>query len=674
MATYNRPGVYIQEVPLQQSVSVVDTATAIGGFSGTFPSGPAGVPTLVTTWTQFTKTFGGLNDSYPATWAVYNFFANHGTSLYVNRVVSSTAAKGAVTLTDGSGTSTTTTATVTAAAASAGTITYTATNTYSAGQTVSVTGLNGSVTITGITATGTAVTYATASTTGLSSGQSITITGATTSGFNGTYTITGVVTNTSFTVTSTATGSSSTATGTYSSAFNLTGVAIATASSSQFTVTSATTDRSVSSASGTATVVTTTPSNNAIVLTAKNEGTWSSSYSVLASPSGSTGRFNLSIFYTVVQNGQSSTSTVERYSDLSMTASDSNYFIAVINSYSSIVTAALASNNTVTNGTAIYAPTTSATTATSFSGGLDGTTPVVLDYKNGWSNFDSVNNALVLYAADAPYRTLAADTYQMHADAMIYAAGRTDCFVVVDTPSQIANAALAQGAVTSTALLAAGATSGNIAAAYWPWINIPDPTKIQGATRLQAPGAAVVGQYLATDASRGPAKTPAGLLNKIALAVSTEHSFTNAELDALNTSIDPVNTIRQAPGAGIVIMGGRTLDGSPNNRYINIRRSLIYIEKQMNNLSQFAVFENNDSILWNKLQTVLGSFLFNYWNSGGLRGSSPSQAYYVKCDATTTSFSDIQAGIVNIQIGVALQYPAEFVVITLSQLTGSASA
>ena len=121
-------------------------------------------------------------------------------------------------------------------------------------------------------------------------------------------------------------------------------------------------------------------------------------------------------------------------------------------------------------------------------------------------------------------------------------------------------------------------------------------------------------------------------------------------------------------------MGARTLDNTPANRYINIRRSLIYIEKQMQNLSSFALFENNDSRLWSKLQTLLSSFLFNYWNSGGLRGSSPAQAYYVKVDATTTSFTDVQAGIVNIEVGVALQYPAEFVVIKLGQLTGNASA
>jgi phage tail sheath protein FI len=256
---------------------------------------------------------------------------------------------------------------------------------------------------------------------------------------------------------------------------------------------------------------------------------------------------------------------------------------------------------------------------------------------------------------------------------MLYAATRDDSFVVVDTPSGL-SAPAAQANVTATLAIAAAGTTGDIAAAYYPWINIPDGTKIAGAVRSQAPGAAVVGQYLATDATRGVFKTPAGLQNKIALAVSTEHAFTNAELDALNTSSDPVNAIRQVPGAGIVIMGGRTLDNTANNRYINIRRSLFFIEKEIKDLAAFALFENNDYRLWSELRTVLNNFLLNYWQEGGLRGVSPDEAYYVKIDGTTTTFADIQNGRVNIEVGVALQYPAEFVVIKLGQLTGSATA
>jgi hypothetical protein len=280
-----------------------------------------------------------------------------------------------------------------------------------------------------------------------------------------------------------------------------------------------------------------------------------------------------------------------------------------------------------------------------------------------------------MYAPDAAYASQIGTltTSNLHGDAILYAASRDDAFVVIDTPSGLSTTA-AQANVTSSLAVAANVTNGGIVAAYYPWINIPDGTKVSGATRLQAPGAAVVGQYLATDASRGVFKTPAGLGNGIALAVSTEHLFTNSELDTLNTSTDPINAIRQVPGAGIVIMGGRTMDNTTTNRYINIRRSLIYIEKKMKDLSAFAIFENNDSRLWSQVRTALNSFLLDYWQQGGLRGTSPTQAYYVKIDESTTTFSDIQNGRMNIEVGVALQYPTEFIVIKLGQLTGNATA
>jgi phage tail sheath protein FI len=117
-------------------------------------------------------------------------------------------------------------------------------------------------------------------------------------------------------------------------------------------------------------------------------------------------------------------------------------------------------------------------------------------------------------------------------------------------------------------------------------------------------------------------------------------------------------------------MGGRTLlqDGTAN-RYINMRRSLIYIEKRLNDLAQFAVFENNTETLWSRLVTVLGGFLNEYRNQGGLRGTTPDAAFYVKCDDENNTAATIAAGEVHVEIGVALEYPAEFVVINLSQKT-----
>lgn len=588
MATFSRPGVYVQEVSLPQQITLPDTSASVGAMAGALFKGDATAPVLVTSWGNFVKTFGGLNDSYPVTWAAYNFFANGGSALYVRRITGANAAAGSISFLNQAAATTTLTATVTAASAASGTVTYTADNTFTAGQTVTITGLS-------------------------------------------------------------------------TTAFNLTGVTIASATATQFTVTNAATGTAVTGASADATVTIT--AQTVFTLVAKNPGTWSSDYSAQVVPAGTPSRFGLNLYF----SSGTSTTLVESYTDLSMDPTDKYYFKSVIDTSSTIVSV---SSSGLPNP---YTPYTGATTATAFAGGANGAALVRSDYATAWESFDSINNPLVIYAADAPYAATSTLTSQIHGDALIYAASRSDAFVVIDTPSGL-SVSQAKTNVTATMAIAAGSTTGNIGAAYYPWINIPDGNKIPGATRLQAPGAAMVGQYLSTDKSRGVFKTPAGLGNQIALAVSTEHQFTNAELDDINTYSDPINAIRNVPGAGIVVMGGRTLDNTPNNRYINIRRSLIFIEKQLHDLSSFAVFENNDSRLWLQLRTGLGNFLLNYWQQGGLRGASPAEAFYVKVDGTTTTWTDIQNGRVNIEVGVALQYPAEFVVIKIGQLTGSATA
>jgi hypothetical protein len=140
----------------------------------------------------------------------------------------------------------------------------------------------------------------------------------------------------------------------------------------------------------------------------------------------------------------------------------------------------------------------------------------------------------------------------------------------------------------------------------------------------------------------------------------------------MNASTSPVNPIRQIPGAGLSVMGARTLkqDGTAN-KYVNMRRSLIYIRKNLKNLTEFAVFENNDEALWARIRTAINSFLTEYKNQGGLRGATNSQAFFILCDASNNTATQIANGEVHIQVGVALQYPAEFIIIDLSQKTSA---
>lgn len=301
------------------------------------------------------------------------------------------------------------------------------------------------------------------------------------------------------------------------------------------------------------------------------------------------------------------------------------------------------------------------------SGGDNGTAPIAADYtsyKDGDSSvferFSSLDRPLVLFLPTV--NALSSGVVGVF-DAATSWAESNNGFVVIDTDPDltVANAISFAGSLTDT----------SNAAVYYPNIYIADPIgRGTGALRKIGPAGGVVGLYLSTDANRGVFKAPAGISTTLQGIVALEKTFTSAELDSMNASTSPVNPIRQIPGAGISVMGARTLkqDGTAN-KYVNMRRSLIYIRKNLKNLTEFAIFENNDERLWALIRTSLGTFLNEYRNQGGLRGATATQAFYVKCDAENNTAQAIANGEVHIQVGVALQYPAEFIVIDLSQKT-----
>ena len=299
-------------------------------------------------------------------------------------------------------------------------------------------------------------------------------------------------------------------------------------------------------------------------------------------------------------------------------------------------------------------------------GGSNGTAPVAADYVD----YKGTNSAVFEDFAtfDRPFVFFLPGVSGITDDNEVIDAATSwsesnNGFVVAETEEGLT--------VTQAVSFAASLTDTSNAAVYYPHVYIADPLgRGAGALRKVGPAGAVVGLYLATDASRGVFKAPAGIGSAIQGIVSVEKSFSSTELDTMNASTSPVNPIRQIPGAGLSVMGARTLkqDGTAN-KYVNMRRSLIYIRKNIKNLTEFAIFENNEERLWAQIRTVLNVFLGEYRNQGGLRGTTPAQAYFVKCDAENNSAQSIANGEVHIQVGVALQYPAEFIVIDLSQKT-----
>ena len=303
------------------------------------------------------------------------------------------------------------------------------------------------------------------------------------------------------------------------------------------------------------------------------------------------------------------------------------------------------------------------------SGGSNGTAVVSSDYTNYkaggasvFEEFSVLNRALVVFLPNIHAALNFTNVNAVYNVASSWAESN-DSFVVAETE---ADQTVAQALVFSS-----GLSSSTDIAVYYPHIWIADPLgRGSGAIRKIGPSSAVAGLFLSTDSSRGVFKAPAGITTVIQGVAAVEKAFTDTDLENMNAATAPVNPLRQIPGAGLSVMGARTLkqDGTAN-KYVNMRRSLNYLRKSLKNITEFAVFENNDDILWSQVRSRITVFLNEYRNQGGLRGASAGQAFFVVCDESNNTADSIANGQINIQVGVALQYPAEFVIITLSQNT-----
>lgn len=206
-------------------------------------------------------------------------------------------------------------------------------------------------------------------------------------------------------------------------------------------------------------------------------------------------------------------------------------------------------------------------------------------------------------------------------------------------------------------------------ALYFPWIKVYDPVaKGQDKTRYVPVGGHVAGVIARTDALRGVHKPPAGIEAVVHGALDVKVKVTDAEQDLLNPK--GINVVRPIPGAGIVVWGARTVSSNPDVRYANVRRYLLYIRESLQNGMLWAVFEPNNEDLWRKMTNTARAFLLGEFQKGALKGATPEEAFFVKCDAELNPQSEIDAGRVNMQVGLAVVKPAEFVVITITQQVG----
>jgi hypothetical protein len=91
------------------------------------------------------------------------------------------------------------------------------------------------------------------------------------------------------------------------------------------------------------------------------------------------------------------------------------------------------------------------------------------------------------------------------------------------------------------------------------------------------------------------------------------------------------------------------------------------VEKVLFRETQFALFENNGPDLWSRISMTLNGVLTSMYNVKMFAGSTPEEAFFVTCDQTNNTPQDIENGVVNIDIGIAPQKPAEFIMIRIQQ-------
>jgi hypothetical protein len=208
---------------------------------------------------------------------------------------------------------------------------------------------------------------------------------------------------------------------------------------------------------------------------------------------------------------------------------------------------------------------------------------------------------------------------------------------------------------------------------YYPWINVVDEATNE--TILIPSGGHVAGIYARTDEERGVHKAPANeevrgmLLADRGDTHPLEFTVTKGGQDVLNPV--GVNVIRdfRHTNRGIRVWGARTRSSDPLWKYVNVRRLFIFLEKSIDEGTQWVVFEPNDEPTWAAVRRSITNFLIRVWRDGALMGPTQDDAFFVKCDRTTMTEDDILNGRLICYVGVAPVRPAEFVIIRISQKT-----
>jgi hypothetical protein len=190
------------------------------------------------------------------------------------------------------------------------------------------------------------------------------------------------------------------------------------------------------------------------------------------------------------------------------------------------------------------------------------------------------------------------------------------------------------------------------AALYFPWLEVAP----FGTALLVPPSGWVAGVYARTD----PPDAPIG---ELAQVIGLSYAITQEEQELLNPL--GINAIREFRAGDFRVWGARTVSSDPEWRYVPVRRIALNLRESLHAGTHWAVFEPNDENLWAQLRADVGDFLHARWQEGWFQGATADDAYFVRCDLTTMTPADLEAGRTVILVGFAPLRPAEFLILRI---------
>lgn len=194
-------------------------------------------------------------------------------------------------------------------------------------------------------------------------------------------------------------------------------------------------------------------------------------------------------------------------------------------------------------------------------------------------------------------------------------------------------------------------------------------TDIVAMNSVLPPSGAMAGVYTYVDGARGVWNAPANV--SLTSVIQPTYLVNNETQGDMNVPVNgkAIDVLREFPGRGTVVWGARTLDGNSNDyRYIQVRRTLIYIEQSIKAALDPFVFSPNNSNTWTTVVAMVSTFLQGVWSQGGLMGATPTEAFNVQCGlGSTMTGQDVLEGYMRVQVVLQMIRPAEFIELTFTQ-------